>query len=237
MSQLIFYGGASIQGTDHDENQDAWCVIGHRSRDRGILVVLADGVSVTPFGRWAAEQACRKMREAYNGSQFFNQKVILQTIKALDETVRAKGKGQAACTLSFCWIVSGKCTMFKLGDSPVCHVRNGVGSFVAPAEDALFLKSYIGMGDKLIEELRLHELRLLAEDWLVLTSDGVSDVLTAAELGNLCMLAEGDLNVVAQKITHYAQLRGSKDDATAVILNYKDRPSSRLAYEAFFILG
>ena len=30
----------------------------------GILVVLADGVSVTPHGRWAADLACRKMREA-----------------------------------------------------------------------------------------------------------------------------------------------------------------------------
>ena len=237
MSLLIRYGGASIMGTDHDENQDAWCVIGHRSRDRGILVVLADGVSVTPHGRWAADLACRKMREAYNRSQSFNQKVILKTIKDLDETVRARGKGQAACTLSFCWIVPGKCTMFKLGDSPVCHVRNGIGSFVAPAEDALFLKSYIGMGEKVVEELKLHELSLYAEDWLVLTSDGVSDVVSAVELGELCLQAEGDLNVVAQEIVFYAQTRGSKDDATVVILNYKDRPSSRLAFEAFFILG
>ena len=95
--------------------------------------------------------------------------------------------------------------MFKLGDSPVCHVRNGIGSFVAPAEDALFLKSYIGMGEKVVEELKLHELSLYAEDWLVLTSDGVSDVVSASELGELCLQAEGDLNVVAQKL--YSMLK------------------------------
>ena len=237
MSQLIRYGGASVMGTEHDENQDAWCVIGHRSRDRGILVVLADGVSVTPDGRWAADLACRKMREAYNSAQTFTQGVIMDTIKALDASVRARGKGQAACTLSFCWVMAGRCIMFKVGDSPVCHVRNGIGSFIAPAEEAIFLKSYIGMGTQIVDELKLHEMTLLAEDWLILTSDGVSDVVNAVELGELCVQAEGDLNMVAQEIVFYAQMRGSKDDATVVILNYKDRPSARLAFEAFFILG
>lgn len=206
---------ATLQGRSHAENQDAWVMV--RSASRGSLYAVADGVSTSRRGQWAARHACARVGGLLRERRALEVEDLLQVVSEVDWELREEGRGSAACTLSVAWLRQDRACVLHVGDSAVYRLRGGKATRLSQDMGrGARLVSYLGMGAAVSDRLQVLCEPLQVQDGLLLLTDGVNKVLRPQELAAWWRRIDGDPPTCVRGLVTEVQRRQGLDDATVV---------------------
>lgn len=218
MREWAYFGATSIAGQVAKPNQDAF--FHHPSGwldENGLLAVLCDGVSSVAHGGWAASTCCQLVQELSSVQS------LPSALVEIDWEIRGKGKGHAACTLALVWIVGQKAYVFRVGDTQVYLLRNRSAHAIFPAKRDGALRSFVGIGDDILQSVQTEVVPLQSDDVLFLSTDGVSDMLQTSDLYTLWSHSYEDPLLCSARLVQLAQVNGSIDDNSVVTVHYQIR--------------
>jgi len=230
---LVAVGSATLRGRTHRSNEDSVCVLDARVAEvvqlrRGTLFAVCDGVSTVPDGGWAAQVTCERLISFFDTDVSPTQEGLLQLINEIDWELRGRGKGQAACTLSALWLADRTAHLVHVGDSEVFRVRHGdIESITERQGSGRRLGAFMGMGPQLNEVAQLWRGPLFVGDLFILTTDGVTDLITAAQLLNRWWDSSGVPQVCAESVVNMVEERHGADDASLVVVDVLSLESNR----------
>lgn len=202
---------ANLQGVGGRENQeDSFAILGAADpSENGLFALVADGMGGMLDGRaaseWAAEcflQLYRERRPEQPMPEWY-----YRTVHAVSDSVYQRFGGLSGTTLVSIHIWEDRLHWLSVGDSAIYLCRNG-GVFQLNREhtclnelllqeldreviekeraltdpDAPRLTAFVGMARLAAADLSLRPLSLRRGDALLLCSDGLSGILTPAEL-------------------------------------------------------
>ncbi|MCK6505529.1 protein phosphatase 2C domain-containing protein [Myxococcota bacterium] len=206
---------ASLKGRAHAENQDAWAMV--RSSSRGAIYAIADGVSTSRRGRWAARHACTRVGGLLRERRELEVEDLLQVVSEVDWELREEGRGSAACTLSVAWLRDGRACVLHVGDSAVYRLRGGeVARLSQDMGRGARLVSYLGMGAAVSDRLQVLCEPLQEGDGLLLVTDGVNKVIRPGELAAWWRRIDGDPAPCVKGVVAEVWRRQGQDDATVI---------------------
>lgn len=214
---VIRAAAATLRGKGHAENQDAWSMT--RSQQGGALYAVADGVSTSRRGRWAARHTCTRLAGLLREDRPVEVSDLVQLIGEVDWELREGGRGSAACTLSVAWVRDGKACLLHVGDSSIFRVRRGrVTRLSRDMGSGARLVSYLGMGPSVSDRLQVDCEPLQPEDGLLLVTDGVSRMMRHTELAGWWLRCERDPERCVKGVVAEVRRRQGADDATVVAI-------------------
>ncbi|MCP1471612.1 serine/threonine protein phosphatase PrpC [Sphingobium sp. OAS761] len=213
---------------------------------KGIAMAVADGISTSALGAVAAETAVKSFLSDYyatseawsvqssarrviaaTNSWMHAQNVMARGIPATD----AEREQGMICTLSAMVIKSRAAHLFQIGDSRVARLADGTVEALTPLHrvDLGGGETYLGraMGADRHVEIDHVRVALKEGDVLLLTTDGVHDVLTDARIALLLPDGAG-LNEAARAICEAAVAAGAMDNVTCQIVRILSLPEARL---------
>lgn len=206
---------ASLKGLSHAENQDAWAMV--RSMERGALYAVADGVSTSRRGGWAARHACDRVGGLIRERRALEVEDLLQVVSEVDWELREEGRGSAACTLSVAWVRGDKACVLHVGDSAIYRVRQRqVTRLSQDMGRGARLVSYLGMGPAVSERLQVLCEPLQPGDGLLLVTDGVNKVIRPTELAAWWHRIQGRPDACVKGVVAEVWRRQGQDDATVI---------------------
>lgn len=206
---------------------------------KGIAIALADGISSSEVSREASEAAVGGFLTDYYATpatwavKTSAQRVLQATNAWLYAQTRQSqyrydlDRGYV-CTLSAIVFKSTTAHLFHVGDSRIYQLA---GNTLEPlTEDHRFwssrevshLSRAMGAGQHL--ELDYRRLSISAGDVFVLTTDGVHEWLTAANMGAIIHAHWGDLDAAAEALIAAAIESGSDDNLTVQIVRIETLP-------------
>jgi len=207
---------------------------------KGIAIALADGISSSEVSREASEAAVGGFLTDYYATpatwavKTSAQRVLQATNAWLYAQTRQSqyrydlDRGYV-CTLSAMVIKSTTAHLFHVGDSRIYQLA---GNSLEPlTEDHRFWSSREvshlsrAMGASQHLELDYRSLSISAGDVFVLTTDGVHDWLTAANMGAIIHAHWGDLDAAAEALITAAIESGSDDNLTVQIVRIDSLPA------------
>ncbi|MFH0764916.1 MAG: protein phosphatase 2C domain-containing protein, partial [Calditrichota bacterium] len=140
-------------------------------------------------------------------------------------------------TLVELFISEGKAYFCHVGDSRAYLLRDGIhrltkdqtlGDYLVeqkktPTEQIPTWKWHaltqaIGGGDELVPEM-VH-LELKTSDTLLMCSDGLTDMLSDAEIANIIQKSSSDINKAANMLIQEANDKGGKDNISVILVSY-----------------
>lgn len=207
--------------------------------NKGVVLLVSDGVSSAEAGREASQTAAEKFQEEYfqtpdtwsvakSGEQILstiNLKLFRKSHEFSSDT-----KGYLA-TFSALVIKGRTAHFFHVGDSRIYLMRAGVLSqyttdhVASLGQDRYFLARAIGMDNRL--NIDYGRIPLEAGDRLLLSSDGVHDFIPQQNLQAL--LAENSsVDAIAAKLIQTALENGSDDNVSAVVAEISALPYESL---------
>lgn len=206
---------------------------------KGIAIALADGISSSEVSREASEAAVGGFLTDYYATpatwavKTSAQRVLQATNAWLYAQTRQSqyrydlDRGYV-CTLSAIVFKSTTAHLFHVGDSRIYQLA---GNTLEPlTEDHRFwssrevshLSRAMGAGQHL--ELDYRRLSISSGDVFVLTTDGVHEWLTAANMGAIIHAHWGDLDAAAEALIAAAIESGSDDNLTVQIVRIETLP-------------
>lgn len=235
-------GAASDPGRMRAENQDR----AYADDDLGIFLVV-DGLGGHAAGEKAAETAVDAIREAMSKRDSNLRDQIRRAITAANNRIFEEASGNEtwrgmACVLTLAAIADGKVMVGHVGDSRLYLTWNGAirkltsdHSPVGEREDAGELTEAEAMAHPRRHEvfrdvgsrrrepdeedfIELKEFLLKPDAAIVLCSDGLSDLLTSAEILEVIERYDGDPMRVAHELVDAANAAGGNDNITAIFL-------------------
>lgn len=225
-------GLATDRGAARENNEDA-CAAGER------FLAVADGMGGHQAGEVAAALALASVQQPLP-PELPVQEAVRQLFARAQRTIQEEARRRAdragmGTTLTAAWLVDGRAVIGHVGDSRAYLVRRGQvrqltedHSVVAElvrngglsAQEALqhphrhvLTRSLGGPGEV---EVDVVEVALEPGDRLVLCTDGVSSVLSEAELARVVGSAES-AEAAARALVRLAAAGGGGDDMTAVV--------------------
>lgn len=243
---------ANLQGLGkRTEQQDAFgaSLLG-KYEENGLLAVLCDGMGGMAAGGMIAGQIVNAMLEMFPWEDV---DVIPDSINELSAQVYQGFRGHGGTTLVAAHITDGKLLFWCVGDSDLFLLREGKlyalnqrqeykndlllrslsGAF--PVSDAYAdpqanaLSEYIGKKRIMCDYLR-KPFELMAEDTLLLCSDGVSDTLTLTQIKEAMILKPQDgCGKIEQDIL--AADIPDQDNYTAIVIRYHGKITEGQKYE------
>ncbi len=212
---------------------------GHLRKSKGIALALADGVSTAEAGREASHTAVTRFIDEYyqtpdTWSVSHSGELVLSTInlrlfrKSHEFTHESKG---FLCTFSAAVVKSRTLHFFHVGDSRIYHWRQGVLTLLTRdhvatiAENRTCLARSLGMDNRL--NLDYGHLEVQPGDLILLTTDGVHDVLGHDRLGAL-LAGGGEVETLAGELFAQAMAAGSTDNCSALIARILTLPEEKL---------
>lgn len=227
---------ATRKGTTHALNEDAWRGLdaGHllvKRQGRGVLYAVADGVSSSRQGQYAAQMTCDSLERFFQDGGEADPKALRNLLLGIDTELSGGGRGQAACTLSALWLYAGQAHVLHVGNSEILRLRDG--ELVALTPEAgqgsrRQLKSFVGMG-KLDQVLLMNQAPFQFGDVFLLITDGVREAVpTLAGMASLWASTGGEPERFAQAIVEAAEERSVEDDATIVVAQIMGMETIRL---------
>ncbi len=230
---LVAVGSASLRGRTHRNNDDSVCVLDARVEEvvqlrRGTLFAVCDGVSSVPEGGWAAELTCERLISFFDRDVPPSEERLLQLINEIDWELRGRGEGRAASTLSALWLADRTAHLVHVGDSQVFRVRHGAISCISERQGkGRRLGAYMGMGPQLNEVAQLWRGPLFVGDLFILTTDGVSELVTPDELLGCWWSSGGEPQGCAEAVVALVRERHGADDASLVVVDVLSLESDR----------
>ncbi len=232
---LVAVGSASLRGRTHKDNEDSVCVLDARVAEvvqlrRGTLFAVCDGVSSVPEGGWAAKLTCERLISFFDRDVPPSQEGLLQLINEIDWELRGRGEGKAASTLSALWLADRTAHLVHVGDSEVFRVRHGhIESITERQGRGRRLGAYMGMGPQLNEVAQLWRGPLFVGDLFILATDGVTEIVSQAELQAAWWASCGDPQRCVEAVVRTVEERRGADDASLVVVDVLSLESDRHA--------
>ncbi|WGM45995.1 Serine/threonine-protein kinase PknD [Brevundimonas sp. NIBR10] len=214
------------------DNQDFGGVhIGSPTEQRlhGIVAVVADGVSGSKAGRVASELAARSFIDGYLSQNPLGGIAAagVAALRGFNRWLHARGKADpamagAATTFTALVLRGREATALHVGDSRAWHFRDGVLTRLTEdhtlSQQGLNHVLYRAVGIEQDVKLDVRVQPLKAHDRLLLTSDGVHGVVDDEALCRL-LARRASPDADAQAIVEAATLAGTRDNATAIVLD------------------
>ena len=235
-------GIATDPGQMRPENEDRSYV----DDERGIFLVV-DGVGGYAGGEKAAETALQVIRSELESSEGDIQERIRRAIaQANDQICKLASENEAwqgmACVLTLAMVNEDRVTVGHVGDSRLYLIWNG--SLKKLTSDHSPVGEREDRGELTEEEAMLHprrhevfrdvgsRLREAADEEFIevkeflfkpdaavlLCSDGLSDMLTSAEMRKIIERYDGDPERTANALVEAANVAGGRDNITAVFV-------------------
>jgi protein phosphatase len=207
--------------------------------NKGVSIVVADGVSTAEAGREASHMAVERFLEEYyqtpdTWSVSGSGEKILSTInlrlfrQSHEFTTTTKGY---LCTFSAVVIKSRTLHFFHVGDSRIYLLRDGAIKQLSTDHVAIIddnrscLSRAIGMDNSLNLDYGHSDIRV--GDRLLLTTDGVHDFVDSAQLEAL-LGSDNSASQIAENIQAAAMAADSNDNLSAAVVIVKSLPESNL---------
>ncbi len=227
----IAAGFATALGPRKD-NQDFGAVhLGSPSEQalRGMIALVADGVSGSRAGRVASELAGRSFIDAYVDQNPLKGVAAagVAALSGYNRWLHAKGRSDpdmagAATTFTALVMRAREATVLHVGDSRAWHFRDGLLTRLTEdhtlSQPGLSHVLYRALGIEPDLRLDTSTVALKPYDRLLLTTDGAHGVLSEAELTRL-LSRRASPEADAQAIVDAAGLAETRDNATAIVID------------------
>lgn len=215
--------GYSVKGQRSEENEDSFVLLSKQD-----FYLVADGVGGGPRGRDASKIVVNKFVEI--GAANLNRHSILNSIYSANSDIKKvaeeAGVRGMASTLSAVWCNKTSITVFHVGDSRVYRI-NKVGEINLLTNDHSkkleddrksknVITNAVGVREKI--EVDVFDYNELVDEYLVLMSDGISDVVEDGKIAEIVSTVQLGLLEKCIALVHEADSRGGKDDKTVVII-------------------
>ena len=200
---------------------------------KGVVSVIADGVSATEAGKEASQTAVTSFLSDYYSTHdsWSVQRSGLKVLVALNRWLFSQGQKYTAAEKGFITTFSGlviksaSAYIFHVGDSRVYRLRGGeleqiTRDHASPAGNGRrYLARALGIDVNL--DIDYHHLEVEAGDRFLLTTDGVHDWLPDKQLKQLLANSKDD-EQTCQEIVAQALEAGSDDNLSAQIVCVKN---------------
>lgn len=215
------------KGKRHSQYEDRFCLLTNdipavKKAQKGEIVAVFDGVGSAPKGMAAAQTVCDHLRYFY--TSHLHTKQLTDMLVMANDVIHNWGfidnsdRTQGACAGTVVWIKNDMATFTQVGDTTGLIWRNGNVMFQTFEQQSLdgSLINYYGVKDL---QPTTDTLPIEEDDWIVLASDGITKVLSNAQIQNL--LADAyDAEDATKRITQAALSKGASDDVTLLIYEY-----------------
>ncbi|MCB6182204.1 bifunctional protein-serine/threonine kinase/phosphatase [Leeia sp. TBRC 13508] len=222
-----------------DRNEDAWMVVEPEAplpKDKGVLVLLADGVSDCADGAEAATSTVRQM-----AADYYALPDTLDVVPALERLINAQNQRLRMSPIkplmtTLCGVIlrGQRLTVVNLGDTRCYRIRNGAitqlsvdHSWDQPGLQHV-LKRALGLDSQVIPDFV--ESELLVGDRYVLVCDGVWEPLGDARMQEI-LSHFPDAKGAAQSLVRNALQMGSTDNVSAIVVDVEGLPARSLGDE------
>ena len=206
---------------------------------KGVALVLADGISSSRVSHEASRTAVRVFLEDYYRTspawsvKTSAQRVLSSVNSSLHSQTRQgpdphdKDRGYV-CTFAALVLKSATAHLFHAGDSRIWRARGGAveplteDHRVRVSDEQSYLGRALGIDSHLEVDYQSH--RLEPGDVFILTTDGVHEFAGARVLQNVLADHADDLDAAARRIVAEAFERGSGDNLSVVIARVDEVP-------------
>lgn len=235
---LIDLGQSSDKGIK-EENQDSYGVLLPESpvlEQKGIVIVIADGVSGCDAGKLASETCVKSLLSDYYCTpdswtvKTSAQKVLMATNRwmlGMAQQSSHAHKGLAT-TMSALIVKSSTVHLFHIGDTRIYRLRQA--KLECLTQDHRFWvskdKNYLtrAMGIDLHLEIDYSNFLLEKDDTFLLTTDGVHEFLSDSIMLEKVNDNANNLDRAAREITNLAMLAGSDDNVSCQVVRFNQLP-------------
>lgn len=215
--------GASRKGEGHKRNEDAYVLLDHPVRtrgvaDRGSVYAVSDGVSTVAEGHWASQLTISRLSQFFDAHSEVSDTTMISLLSEIDWEIRGERSGRAACTVAVAWVHDGSVRVFQVGDSHIFLVRGGsVQCLTQTGEDGgKKLDHFLGMGATVSEVIRTSTHSIQSGDALILATDGVTELVNVDDFGHIWDGSHGDPAACTETILGAVARQHGADDATVI---------------------
>ncbi len=235
-AQLKVTVGQCTETGKKDQNEDC---IGVRIPDqpaltvKGIVAVIADGVSAAEAGKEASETCVRNFLSDYYGTpdawsvKTAGQKILSALNRWLVGQSQIKGH---VSTLSTLILKSQQGYIFHVGDTRIYRLRGNHFECLTQDhctvinKDTVYLSRAMGMDSRL--EMDYREIELETGDIFFLSTDGVHDFISNKVIQDVIRQPGTDFEAKAQKLVELALAAGSFDNLSCQLLRIDALPKA-----------
>ena len=233
-------------GMQRNENQDGFCVDGaictnvsHRevyyeTDSRYIHVAICDGVGSTKYANYAVKKtleymACRKCADSEKDITAFVNNMNSYVYKS---AIRDQKEDCATTVVGFV-INEGIAYSYNIGDSVSFTINNGYLEKRSVDDTGMESVGIVeNYGEKTVREKPpllqsigtnefldyVHVCKVDNEDVYLLSTDGITDMLSLDEIEDIISDSDGSLKAIARKLVDTANEKGGPDNATVIIV-------------------
>ena len=242
--------GASHQGWVREENQDAWGIFDLNNIDRGLVVVVADGMGGHSGGKTASNLAIETFVRTYASAagryaiDWIERAFAWANQAVLDHANASADYSSMGTTLSALVFTGKEIWMGTAGDSRVHMIRNGRIRQIS--EDDTVAARLLNEGGITLEEAAMHpqkhvltkvigshsfpgvspaSIRVIPDDVFLVSTDGFYNLVHEEEILSAlhCFPEEDALNGLIE----LALQRGGDDNITAVCIRFSANNDTR----------
>lgn len=202
--------GESIRGLSHEKNEDRFLI-----DSKNNLFAVADGVTYPSGGDLAAEFTLNLLKERFDGN-------LAQTVKIVNELLCEKKVNSSIgyTTLTAVVIKDDVAEIVSVGDSPCFLVRDDRIVLMNKLDRSID-GSLSGVIGDLFIILNVSSLKLVKGDYLLLMTDGLSDVLSLGEIKSIVADNKNPKKIVEELIRKAkSKFQQYNDDKTVVVIRY-----------------
>ncbi|MEM5829259.1 MAG: serine/threonine-protein phosphatase [Candidatus Aenigmatarchaeota archaeon] len=206
----ILYSGKTVQGKDHEENEDSLLMEQNLK-----LFAVADGVSIPKGGKEASQKILKYLKEFFKG----NLKKAIEKANEVFVEEKSKKFFEGYSTIAAVHLKENSMEACNVGDSPIFLIRKN------KIENLAFLDRLFGTSSltQAIGEnfIKVHSVEKEIEvgDIVMLATDGITDVLSEEEIVEV-LKKQSELEKIVDEIIQKAEKKPSfyQDDKTLILI-------------------